>query len=237
MAHAGAILYIGYHGDMQADYGLIRPEDRDAAEQAGICQPSRHKPAKQEKKKGAYSAALTEDLAKARTGALQSALLDNPALALDLLTFALSVPVYSDALPLDIHTGDAVNQPKDGAGMDLPKALRDDTSAPPLTAEKAVRAFASFQRKKAETKARILTEHVARILSIGVADESANPFAEAIAAQAGLDMRRVWTPTDAFSGASPKPSFGDPPACDGARRPQRPTRKTSQEQASSDGCT
>ncbi len=140
-----------------------------------------------------------DDLARVRTGALQTALLDNPDLALDLLTFALAVPVYAHALPLDIQTRDARNSPKDGAGMDLPKALQAETShTAPKTAEDAAKAFAAFQRKTPETKVKQLTEHVARILSIGMADESANPFAEAIAAQAGIDVRRVWTPTEAF---------------------------------------
>lgn len=197
MEHAGAFLWIG-QGEFCAEYGMIKPEDIKAAEAAGVCRTSRHAAAK-EAKKGPYSGALTEDLARVRTGAVQTALLDNPALALDLLTFALSVPVYSGALPLDIITGDAANMPKDGAGMDLPKALQaDEDHQRPKNAEDALKAFTAFQRKKTETKAKLLAEHVARILSIGLSGETANPFAEAIAMKAGLDVRRVWTPTTEF---------------------------------------
>lgn len=199
MALSGAILYIGYHGVIAADCGLIHDEDRKAAEDAGLCRTSHHTAPKAEKKNGVYSGALMDDLAHVRTGALQTALLDNPALALDLLIFALATPVCSSALPLDIQTGDAANAPKDGAGMDLPKALRSyATHNLPMQAGDAAEAFAAFRRRKPETKARMLTEHVARILSIGMAGEAANPLAESVAAQAALDVRRVWTPTEAF---------------------------------------
>lgn len=200
MSHAGVILWIGYDGLIAAEYGLVRNEDRAEAETAGVCKRSHHATAGATlEKRGPYSGALVKDLAEVRTGAVQTALLDCPALALDLITFALAVPVYTDAMPLGITTEDAPNAPKTDEGMKLPKALKDGDSTPvPLDGAAAADAFKAFQRKKPQTKARILTENVARILRIGLADETANPFAEMIAAQAGLNLRRVWTPTESF---------------------------------------
>ena len=198
-AHAGVFLWIGHDGEVQTLHGLIRPEDMDAAVAAGLCRPSHHaaRTAKPETK-GPYTAALAADLAQVRTGALQAALLDKPDLALDLITFALSHPVYTAGMPLGIVTTDAANAPKGDEGMKLPKDLAGDGMGLPLSAGKAAEAFAAFQRKKPATKAKLLTAHVARILSIGLAGDAANPFAERIAEQAGLDVRAVWTPTESF---------------------------------------
>lgn len=199
-AHAGVFLSIGYDDGLDAQAGYINKDDRDAAEAAGICRVANH-PARKSKpeRKGPFSAALSADLAEVRTGALQTALLDHPDLALDLITFALATPVYCDALPLGITTEDAPNAPKSDEGMRLPKALRAlGERTMPLRADVAAEAFAAFRRKKPATKAKLLTEHVARLLRIGLAGDCVNPFAEMIADLAGLDVRRVWTPTESF---------------------------------------
>ncbi|MEL6542967.1 MAG: plasmid stabilization protein, partial [Pseudomonadota bacterium] len=108
MARAGVFLWVGYHGKIEASYGLIRPEDREEAEAAGHCQPSRHgTKAESQAEKPPYSAALSEDLRRIRTGAVQTALLDTPDLALELLTLALTSHVYGGALPLGLSTTEA----------------------------------------------------------------------------------------------------------------------------------
>ena len=89
--------------------------------------------------------------------------------------------------------------PKTDPGLKLPKTLTG-ARALPLDAEKAAEAFAAFCRKKPETKARLLTQAVARLLSVGLAGADANPFGERIAKAAGLDLRRVWTPSEGFLG-------------------------------------
>lgn len=197
---SGVFLSIGYHGSLDQLAGYIAKEDREAAEAVGIFRAAIH-PARISKpeRKGPFSAALSADLSEVRTGSLQTAVLDNPYLALDLITFALATPVYCDALPLGITTEDAPNAPKSDEGMRLPKALRAlGERTMPLRADAAAEAFAAFQCKKPATKTMLLTAHVARRLRIGLAGGCVNPFAEMIADQAGLDVRRVWTPTESF---------------------------------------
>lgn len=201
MAQAGVMLWIGYHGTIEASLGLIRPEDCAAAEAEGHFQPNRHSLnalAEAAKEKPTYSAALTDDLRRIRTGAVQAALLDKPDLVLDLLAFALTTPVFGGALPLGLTTTNAENAPKDAVGMNLPKALTGTDSAYPLTAGAAAEAFAKFCRKKPATRTKLRTEAVARIIGIGLNGAKSNPLAEMIVDLADTDIRRVWTPTEAF---------------------------------------
>ena len=201
MAHAGVFLWIGYHGTVEAEYGLIHDSDREAAIAAGAMQETRHASVSATPKaSGPYSAALVDDLCRIRTGAAQTALLDHPDLALDLLTFALSVPVYSSTLPLGIRAEDAKNAPDKDEGLNLPKPLQPQEYGSPIHGEDAVDAFTAFRRKKPATKARILTENIARILSVGPAGDPASKLTEMIAGLAGIDVRRVWTPTADFLG-------------------------------------
>lgn len=199
MALSGVILSVGYDGEIVADRGLVRAEDREAAEAAGICQPSRHTSDRaQRARKGPYSAALAGDLATIRTGALQAALLDQPQLVLDLLTFVLATPIFSASNPVGIATSAPLNVADEAAGQTLPKALAAEDTAAPLTGAEAGEAFTAFRRKKPATKSRILTERVARLVSARLCDEGANPFLEQIAGMAEVDVRRTWQPNEWF---------------------------------------
>lgn len=199
MALSGVILSVGYDGEVVADHGLVRAEDRGAAEAAGLCHPSRHTSETAERaRKGPYSAALAGDLAIIRTGALQAALLEQPQLALDLLTFVLATPIFSASNPVGITTSAPLNVADEAAGQTLPKALLADGMAAPLTGAEAAEAFVAFRRKKPATKSRILTERVARLVSARLCDEGANPLIEQIAGMAGVDIRRTWQPSAWF---------------------------------------
>lgn len=202
MEHAGMFIWIGYHGDIQTREGMILTEDRPAAEAAGVCKPNQHgqsaSASETVKEKPMYSTALAEDLARIRTGAVQAALLEKPELALELLTFALTAPVYSGSLPLGISSTDAQNGPKDGEGMKLPKAIQPEGYGYPMNGKEAAEAFTAFRRRKPATRAKLLTEAVAKIVSVGLAGDKANPFRELVAELAETDVRRNWTPTEAF---------------------------------------
>ena len=82
--------------------------------------------------------------------------------------------------------------------MTLPKALQAETLARPMNGEEAAKAFAAFRRKKDSTKAKLRTEMVAKLLSVGLPGETANPLTEMIADLTRADVRRVWTPSEAF---------------------------------------
>ncbi|WP_282063809.1 hypothetical protein [Roseobacter litoralis] len=73
-ALAGAFLYITYHGELGATYGMIKPENRPEAEDAGICAKNAYHTSSSavEKPKSAYSAALTTDLRGANRLARQA---------------------------------------------------------------------------------------------------------------------------------------------------------------------
>ena len=70
----------------------------------------------------------------------------------------------------------------------------------PMSGTEAAAAFTAFRRKKPATKRRILTENVARLLSIGMAGSTSGELGEQVAELAGIDVRRVWTPTADFLG-------------------------------------
>ena len=201
MAEAGIFLWIGHDGTTETICGLIRDEDRDAAIAAGVMQDNRHRHTQTEPKpKGPYSAALLDDLRKLRTAAAQTALLDHPDLALDLLIFALSTNLYNSTLPLGIATEDAANSPKQDEGLNLPKPLQSQEYSTPMSGTDAASAFIAFRRKRPITKRRILTEAVARLFSIGLTGGNSTPLAELVADLSGIDVRRVWTPTADFLG-------------------------------------
>ena len=196
MAHAGAIAELSHDGALRLRCGLIRPEDHAAAVAAGLAQPAPTRGVPPEKK-GPYSAALAADLAAIRTGALQTALLEKPELALDLLTFALSQPARAGALPLAITADPAQNLPETGAeALALPEALTDPAPAR-LFADEAAEAFAAFRARPKKERNRILAASIARALSAPLADK-APPLVEALIETAGAPPRAVWTPDAGF---------------------------------------
>lgn len=104
-AHAGIVLYVDRNGDVKTLQGLVRSEDREAAEAAGVLEKSKHQQTEQPAK-SPISDKLRGDLNRIVTGARQNALLDDPTLALDLLAFQLTqskgwqrIAAYDVSLP------------------------------------------------------------------------------------------------------------------------------------------
>ncbi|WP_282611427.1 ParB/RepB/Spo0J family partition protein, partial [Pelagibius sp. Alg239-R121] len=198
MAHAGVVLYLDYRGEIDSEYGLIKPQDHAAAVDAGICRSVTKSGSTTAEKKGPYSAALAEDLAKVRTGAIQTALLTKPELAVDLLTFLLSTPVYDWMHPLGLRTDLADNAPDDDEGLVLPEALQGKSHASPMEAKKAAKSFTEFRAKPKKERNRLLTESIAKLFSTKLAGEKYGDLGEAVANMAATDVRAVWTPTEGF---------------------------------------
>ncbi|WP_282611062.1 ParB/RepB/Spo0J family partition protein [Pelagibius sp. Alg239-R121] len=198
MAHAGVVLYLDYRGEFDSEYGLIKPQDHAASVDAGICRSVTKSGSTTAEKKGPYSAALAEDLAKVRTGAIQTALLAKPELAVDLLTFLLSTPVYDRMHPLGLRTDRADNAPDDDEGLDLPEALQGKSLPAPMEAKKAAKTFTAFRAKPKKERNRLLTESIAKLFSTKLAGEKYGDLAEAVADLAATDVRAVWTPTEGF---------------------------------------
>lgn len=196
-ALAGAFVYITYHGALGATYGMIKPENRQEAEDAGVCAKNMHGTGASaaEKPKSAYSAALTTDLARVRTCAVQTALLDKPELALDVLTFALVQSMYDS--PLGISTTQPANAPDEDAGLKLDARIAHDFEYP-IRAKEAGEKFATFRALSKKERNAALTCEVAKLVSAPLAGSTANPLVEMLATLAGANVRAVWTPTEGF---------------------------------------
>ncbi|ABI93371.1 ParB/RepB/Spo0J family partition protein (plasmid) [Roseobacter denitrificans] len=194
---AGVFLYITYHGELGATYGMIRPENRKEAEDAGICAKNAHHTSYSaaEKPKSAYSAALTADLARVRTCAVQTALLDKPELALDLVTFALVQSMYDS--PIGISTTQPRNTPDDDAGLTVDARIAHEYETP-IRAKPAAEKFAAFRALPKKERNAALTGEVAKLMQATLADHAQNPLIEMVATLAGANVRAVWTPSEAF---------------------------------------
>lgn len=209
MAHAGVLLWIGHNGEIQCDFGLIRPDDRSDAEAAGICRASSHhrENPSNDSPKRAYSGALSADLARIRTRAAQTALLGKPELALDLLTFILSEQVGWSGKPLGITTEPASNAPGNPQGESEageqgltqdPRLAPPAETAFPMSGDTAHQAFMAFREKPKKERNATLTAAIARLFSVRLTDDSPSPLAEAVASMAGINTRSVWTPGESF---------------------------------------
>ena len=135
---------------------------------------------------------LTEDMRRTQRLAIQTALLGKPELVLDLLTVALTAPVWNwqcplsispslspiapekaDATVIDDRLTDAVNDGKAMRVRDLSLTHLTDIQAMP----------------KKDRNAR-LTAALARLFTPATGD-----FGASVARLAGADIRKVWTPT------------------------------------------
>jgi len=120
---SGVLLHVNSRGEMEVFEGVVRKEDRKAAEDAGIVQKSAH-PNDDKPKKSPVSDKLRADLNCICTGARQNALIDNPKLALDLLAFQLSQSGKHDRIrAFDISLHYVGNEPETETGFALEKRL------------------------------------------------------------------------------------------------------------------
>jgi len=198
---AGAVVYVDYNGSLEAVRGLIKGEDQEEAIVAGILQESKHAASGQtpEKPTAAYSQKFTDDMTAIRLAAVQTALLDKPEFVLDLLAFALSpasgyyndvlglrsdnqrnIPEFDEAFTLSPRIGGKRSDEAEEIRDKLDNAARQDTP-------KAFKAFRATGKKQRNTQ---ITEFFARALKTQDAD-----FMTEIEAEAGADIRSIWTPT------------------------------------------
>lgn len=88
LAMAGAIVTIGYQGDIRIERGLVRPEDRPVPKRSEVASDETDGPAVK------LSAKLTEDLSAQKTAALGDALTQRPDIALAATVHALALGVF-----------------------------------------------------------------------------------------------------------------------------------------------
>ncbi|MEM6677944.1 MAG: ParB N-terminal domain-containing protein [Pseudomonadota bacterium] len=207
-AVSGVHLTVGYRGELDLSRGIVREEELDAAIEAGLVPrvKKRRSPTSEGAgEKALYSGALAADLAVVRTAALQAALLAKPALALDLLTFVLTERLGVGTDPVGLSTDPPKNALEEDPGLVLPEALvGDEALHAPLRGVEAAAAFAACRERPKRQKNAMLTAAIARLVGTKLALGETNPMAEHLAAEAGLDVRAVWTPTEAFFSRLPK---------------------------------
>lgn len=188
-AHAGVIVTINRAGEIVLSEGLVRSEDRKAAEAAGVLEPSRHKSGS-DVAKSPISDKLRSDLRRVETGARQNALLDDPKLALHLLAFELTGKMgYSHAFGLRVE--DVPNMPDTETGYVLDKRLTtpEKDSGSPWDRDVA-KDFATFRRRGDKKIMEVLHRYLVSLLTVGNSD-----LGEMIDKMVKRDTRSVWTPT------------------------------------------
>ncbi|MGR3512139.1 MAG: ParB/RepB/Spo0J family partition protein [Paracoccaceae bacterium] len=188
-ALAGCVVHVSQNGELQVTGGLIRPENKKSAIEAGILATSQHGSA-EKAPKNPYSQKLRDDLDAIKLAALQNAMLEQPDLLLDLLTFQLSgMTGFRDVL--GITTGHPSNAPTCADGFAVDKRLSKSVAAPAdrwdVDLKKAV---ATFKKKGKKHRDAELTRQLAKLLTGGDAE-----FSDFLEQKSGAAIRTVWTPT------------------------------------------
>ena len=194
-AHAGCIVLVNGSGKFEITAGLIRPEDRKAAIEAGVLRAPQT--TKSDIPKSPYSQKLVADMQALRLASVQAALLAKPELVLDLLGFGLSEASGSFESVFGIRLDRPTNapsveegftqEPRLEHGVDPSEYWQDGTRVEDLS-----EAFAIFRETGKKSRNAQITEAIARTLpyKAGGAD-----FFGLIAEEAGADIRKRWTPT------------------------------------------
>ena len=187
-AHAGLVCYVDQGGDLQVCAGLVRPEDRKEAIEAGVLARSHHETASS-KPRPMISAALASDLAAVERGARQSMLLDHPDLLLDLLAFHLSGK-SGFARSFALRTDHVEVMPSTKTGYDPDPRLEGATGSADTNVEDAAQAFKRFRKQSKDRRQDTLVRSLAALI---------DPIGEGLRATLDqivkLNVRASWTPT------------------------------------------
>ena len=206
-ALSGVMVYLNFHGELQRVEGLVLPEDKPAAIEAGFLHASAHvahdteegeEGEEGEAPKSPYSGALVQDMKAIRLAAVQTALLAKPELVLDLLAFGLSMASGASTNVFDLSPGKPTNRPTKAEGLTHDgrlthaPAAHEAWSRPDLRVDDLAEAFRSFAAKGKKVRNAAITEGITRTLPYGAGD---GDFFALIEADSGASIRKVWTPT------------------------------------------
>ncbi|WP_159087086.1 ParB/RepB/Spo0J family partition protein [Loktanella sp. Alg231-35] len=189
-AIAGCVVYVGNGGKREITAGLIKSEDKKAAIEAGILQKSNHAGSGEKPPKNPYSQKLQADLDAIKLASLQNAMLEQPDLLIDLLTFQLSgMTGFRDVL--DITLGHPTNAPSTETGFEVDKRLSKPSASPAdRWSVDLAKAFAAFKKKGKKFRDAELTRQLSKLLTGGDAD-----FEVLLGKKSDAGIRKVWTPT------------------------------------------
>jgi ParB family transcriptional regulator, chromosome partitioning protein len=194
-SQAGCIILVNGAGKVEITAGLVRPEDKKAAIEAGALQaPQTTKP---DTPKSPYSQKLVADMQAIRLASVQAALLAKPELVLDLLGFGLSEASGSFESVFGMRLDRPTNAPsvEDGFaseprlehGIDASEYWQKGTRVEDLS-----EAFVTFRETGKKARNASITEAIARTLPYRAGGAA---FFGLIADEAGADIRKHWTPT------------------------------------------
>lgn len=193
--HAGCIILVNNSGKVEVTAGLVRPEDKKAAVEAGVLQAPQS--TKLDTPKSPYSQKLVADMQAIRLASVQAALLAKPELVLDLLGFGLSDASGSFESVFGIRLDRPTNAPsvEDGFtseprlahGIDASEYWQQGTRV-----EDLAEAFATFREDGKKARNAQITEAITRTLPYQAGDPT---FFDLIANESGADIRKHWTPT------------------------------------------
>ncbi len=190
-AHAGLYVYVDHNGNQCHSGGLVKPEDKKTAIEAGVLQKSLHGSAN-DGPKSPISQKLRDDLNRVTRGARQHAALRDPDLLIDLLAYQLSHNLRWDD-PFGISTTDVPNWPSTEAeGYALDERLTSNPPRDMWDAKDLGASFRAFRKKGAEHVRGELTRFLAAQFKGG--DEKLQAMISKIT---NPDTREVWTPTAA----------------------------------------
>lgn len=208
MGVAGAILYVGYHGTVEIERGLVKKEDKAAAREAGHEGNSsglsvQSSPAKE---KGIHSEKLTKQLTAYRTVAIQSELAARPDVALAVMVHKLVVSVFKDGyyggyeasaaqISVTVVDHQLTTAATDVQASDAWKAVKaqhkDWRAKLPKDANEF---FPWILEQTLETQLALLAFCTAVTIDGVSGLEKAHPV-NAVAGALGLDMSKHWTAT------------------------------------------
>jgi ParB family transcriptional regulator, chromosome partitioning protein len=193
----GAVVSLGYDGELDVTRGLIAPADMkpgkassDDAESDEAVQPQ----AEADTEAAGLSKALRDDLTAQRTAALRAVVAGNVPVALATLAYALALPVFylgADENPLDVR---AVSPRLNGEGIDDNRGTKD----------MAARHAGWLQRLPDDQDALwdwLLTLDQAALAALlayctaATVKPERGPHIDRVAAAAGLALAEWWTPS------------------------------------------
>lgn len=203
IAASGCYLYIAHDGELVIEKGMVKPEDKEGAENEEVTNSDEGDMEQPQPEKKGYSESLKRDLEAYRLAAAQAELAKHPALAFDLLVFKAAIGVFTSARAFD---GPNVAFQKEHCGTASADARRFVSeqmeavkSTLPLDWAKAkgeAEQFAAFQRLTDYQKQALLAFCVSATLQPKLADEGKPQTAyDIVLAQTGANVAEYWRPS------------------------------------------
>ena len=200
-AMAGIMVNVRHNGELDVTYGLVAKSDQERAVEAGILEASAHQDAAStaKKDKPAFSQKFVDDMTAIRLAAVQTALLEKPEFVLDLLAFSMA-PASSYNTVLGVRLDKHRNKPEaedeafklssriGGALTEAEELAQDELET--VAFDDLGEAFTAFRATGKKQRNAQITQSFARALQTQKPE-----FMEVIEAEAGADIRAIWTPT------------------------------------------